>query len=932
MEQTEEFVTFNLVDQVAIEGVPEPGIVQIHSVAKDMAGRLYLSDEFNHRIVVLDSEGKYVRTVGERGSGPGEFWYPRGLAIVEFEGGEQLVACDAWNHRIQRFDLDGAFIDAFGSIGEGEDQFNEPVAVTPGDEGRIWILDRRNHRIKLCSLSGETLSIIGRHMTLDDEDRLNDPVDALLKPGGASSRAFGFNYPQAFARGADGGFVIADTNNNRLSVITEKGEAIRFVNLKGDKPPYCFPDSVTILSSGFALISGINMTFQVMDINRAWLSNTAQIGADDPLIKPAALFSGEGGDDTITLFDGREKLISEYSITCPVIDNHAPPIQQLSIDSKNISGNWVNMIGGAWFDYLAKAPEAEQTTGQIKSFYATCRDEAKKATNKLNEHERAYLKHLVEYYESKALLDKTKAEGRPQKELEPDILGKLLTLRQDEKRRTELRRILIQNLGWIIKLFGNLNDEYRENNLSAEESDLRDLLQAEFDLRRNDYDKIESWIREALEKVDSLNVPAALHACAGLGILYDHLNYLERSLAALSGVIEEGKFSAPSLPEAIASSHENMVHMSSNILLVLGSLSEGWGMSDSAITIYRHGINAYPLQSGAYLNRLINVYRQRGDFSSGLSVIDEFASRFSETPQLHRARGNALKLMFRYKEATEAYQKAMDIEPDAELLFSVADLNEKSGKFQEALDGYHTIIEATPAQNILYEKAVISYARMLCFQGKYEEALKFLDSHTLSGLSVQRDLQKVTILRQQERFTDSASLLEKLARENPKALNINWQLAISLSFAGDFAAAEAAIPKAISQAGSAGGGNQNVHELTALVRIICKRLAGKYKEATQPLSTGLHERIQRPQVVLELAIAALGAGDQDLTEKAMIQLLSHSETPYWHGYVFYMPQQSELVEGAMNFLSDRFEKEGKQLIFEQRRSTHLWYSVSHAQV
>jgi hypothetical protein len=48
----------------------------------DANGRRFLSDEFNHRIVVEEPNGR-VWSFGQRGSGAGEFRFPRGLALVQ---------------------------------------------------------------------------------------------------------------------------------------------------------------------------------------------------------------------------------------------------------------------------------------------------------------------------------------------------------------------------------------------------------------------------------------------------------------------------------------------------------------------------------------------------------------------------------------------------------------------------------------------------------------------------------------------------------------------------------------------------------------------------------------------------------------------------------------------------------------------------------
>ncbi len=50
-------------------------------VATDAAGRIYVLDGEAHRVVVFDSTGRHLRTMGREGGGPGELEFPSGLAV-----------------------------------------------------------------------------------------------------------------------------------------------------------------------------------------------------------------------------------------------------------------------------------------------------------------------------------------------------------------------------------------------------------------------------------------------------------------------------------------------------------------------------------------------------------------------------------------------------------------------------------------------------------------------------------------------------------------------------------------------------------------------------------------------------------------------------------------------------------------------------------
>jgi DNA-binding beta-propeller fold protein YncE len=68
------------------------------------------------RISVFDKTGKFLRTIGKAGTGPGEFRTPHAL---EFDSKGRLIVADRHNHRIQILTKDGKFLaeyDEFGRV------------------------------------------------------------------------------------------------------------------------------------------------------------------------------------------------------------------------------------------------------------------------------------------------------------------------------------------------------------------------------------------------------------------------------------------------------------------------------------------------------------------------------------------------------------------------------------------------------------------------------------------------------------------------------------------------------------------------------------------------------------------------------------------------------------------------------------------------
>ncbi|MBB4639230.1 6-bladed beta-propeller [Longimicrobium terrae] len=77
----------------------------VAGVAFDGAENLYVLDRVNARVAVFDSAGRFVRTLGRRGGGPGEFSLPQQMAVTR--AGEVIVS-DAGHGALIIFGRDGS--------------------------------------------------------------------------------------------------------------------------------------------------------------------------------------------------------------------------------------------------------------------------------------------------------------------------------------------------------------------------------------------------------------------------------------------------------------------------------------------------------------------------------------------------------------------------------------------------------------------------------------------------------------------------------------------------------------------------------------------------------------------------------------------------------------------------------------------------------
>jgi hypothetical protein len=113
------------------EGDPNEVFSTITGVGFDAAANLYILDRDNARIVVFDRSGKFMKTIGSKGQGPGEFTFPIGLAV--FPDGSVAVM-DLGNNGITIFGSNGEYADIVSpDPGLVQPRPNVPMLPTAGN-------------------------------------------------------------------------------------------------------------------------------------------------------------------------------------------------------------------------------------------------------------------------------------------------------------------------------------------------------------------------------------------------------------------------------------------------------------------------------------------------------------------------------------------------------------------------------------------------------------------------------------------------------------------------------------------------------------------------------------------------------------------------------------------------------------------------------
>jgi len=122
--------------------------------------RIIIVDTCKHRLAFLSSiDLSFLFSVGSsnRGSQPGQFCYPLGIAIDDDR--HRIIVSDSDNHRVQVLSsIDGSFLFEFGSKGDQPCQFESPEGVCIANQGRIIVADTNNNRLQSFTHEGHHIS------------------------------------------------------------------------------------------------------------------------------------------------------------------------------------------------------------------------------------------------------------------------------------------------------------------------------------------------------------------------------------------------------------------------------------------------------------------------------------------------------------------------------------------------------------------------------------------------------------------------------------------------------------------------------------------------------------------------------------------------------------------------------------------------------
>lgn len=193
-------------------------------VASDGEGRIFVSDI--GRVVVFDQVQKKLYQFGT--TGQGQLKVPMGLAVSS-DGA--LFVADITLDKVIAFDRQGNVLMTYGHSGE----LTNPVSVAVDDaRSRVYVVDSKNHWVKVYSRTGESLFTIGERGKEEGK----------------------FNFPSAIALDREGNIYVADMGNFRIQIFDSNGKFVSsFGKVGGSAGSFSRPKGIALDAEGHIYVS-----------------------------------------------------------------------------------------------------------------------------------------------------------------------------------------------------------------------------------------------------------------------------------------------------------------------------------------------------------------------------------------------------------------------------------------------------------------------------------------------------------------------------------------------------------------------------------------------------------------------------------------------------------------------------------------------------
>lgn len=310
-------------------------------ITLDNSGNLYVAEPYNHRIYRISPSGKVSSFAGS--GKPGDLDHPNGL-MARFRYPVSLAAdlkgniyvSDEGNHKIRKISPDGA-VSTFagnGTAGDRDDKegklamFNQPAGIAVNSEGNVFVADQLNHKIRIVNPDGSVSTLAGNGFA--GSANHPDPIQAS------------FNNPRAVAIGAAGWIYVCDTGNQlirrisperQVSTLAGSGASGSTDNGEGILSSFYFPAALSENESGLYVADCLN-------------NRIRKISTQGFKISPSLLPSGINFDYSSGAISGKpDQLVPGQTFRITGYNSKGSSTAELTLSSSSQPGNALKFDG-----------------------------------------------------------------------------------------------------------------------------------------------------------------------------------------------------------------------------------------------------------------------------------------------------------------------------------------------------------------------------------------------------------------------------------------------------------------------------------------------------------------------------------------------------------------------------------------------------------
>ena len=242
-------------------------------VAVSDRDEIVVADNNNHRVLVFDSNGTFLRSFGQKGENAGELIFPTGIAIDKYRN---IFVAEESNHRVQIFSWEGRHMGSFGSQGRLDSQLYRPRGLSLDSAGNVIVADTGNKLIKIFTPDGKFVMKIGgqdsfnlpshcvqcgEYFIVSDSSEhcikvFNREGHFQYKIGKQGQGDGEFNCPWFLSVTQSKDLLVCDRSNHRTQVFKLDGKFVGKFGAKGSNlGEFNEPFSVAVLSNDQMVVS-----------------------------------------------------------------------------------------------------------------------------------------------------------------------------------------------------------------------------------------------------------------------------------------------------------------------------------------------------------------------------------------------------------------------------------------------------------------------------------------------------------------------------------------------------------------------------------------------------------------------------------------------------------------------------------------------------